>query len=402
MRLVSVLLRFVPPLRLAPLLCVLLCSAPAHALTATELALVVNVADPASVETAAYYRQQRDIPAANVIEVSFPHDRGALSREEFERVHAEVSGKLAPGIKALALAWTRPWRAGCMGITSAFAFGYDESFCSSTCGPTRPSRFFNNGRNAPEHAVMPRPAMLLAGESVEQVKDLIDRGVAADFSYPKGTVYLVRTEDAARNVRAQHFEATKAQIRGLAVEVVPVALATDKQDVMAYFTGAVRVPYLPSLKFLPGAPADHLTSVGGQLLDSSQMSALEWLSAGATGSYGTVVEPCNHLGKFPFPGVMLSFYAEGDTLIEAYWKSVAWPGEGVFIGEPLARPFGIRTVRDAQGWWVESHSAVGRNAVVEVAPSVIGPYRAVGVTMLPAGYSKQKLHVLSAPVVRVR
>jgi hypothetical protein len=27
-------------------------------------------------------------------------------------------------------------------------------------------------------------------------------------------------------------------------------------------------------------------------------------------------------------------------LIEAYWKSVAWPGQGIFIGEPLARPFG--------------------------------------------------------------
>jgi hypothetical protein len=24
-------------------------------------------------------------------------------------------------------------------------------------------------------------------------------------------------------------------------------------------------------------------------------------------------------------------YAEGDTLLEAHWKSLAWPGEGVFI-----------------------------------------------------------------------
>ena len=29
----------------------------------------------------------------------------------------------------------------------------------------------------------------------------------------------------------------------------------------------------------------------------------------------------------------------GDTLIEAYWKSVQQPGEGIFIGEPLARPW---------------------------------------------------------------
>jgi xylose isomerase len=32
-------------------------------------------------------------------------------------------------------------------------------------------------------------------------------------------------------------------------------------------------------------------------------------------------------------------YLSGDTAIEAYWKSVVWPGQGVFIGEPLARPY---------------------------------------------------------------
>ena len=32
-------------------------------------------------------------------------------------------------------------------------------------------------------------------------------------------------------------------------------------------------------------------------------------------------------------------YMRGETLIEAYWKSVAWPGQGLFIGEPLAAPF---------------------------------------------------------------
>lgn len=382
----------------------LFCAHAAHALGPGELALIVNVSDPASVEAAAYYRQQRDIPAANVIEVSFPHERGALSREEFERVYAEVGARLAPGIKAFALAWTRPWRAGCMSITSAFAFGYDESFCSSTCGPTRPSGYFNNGRNAPENAAMPRPAMLLAGESVEQVKRLIDRGVAADYSYPKGTVYLVRTEDAARNVRSVLFDETMAQVRGLQFASPRAAEAFGQQDVIGYFTGAVRVPALPTLGFLPGAPADHLTSVGGTLLDNTaQMSALEWLTAGATGSYGTVIEPCNHLQKFPHPGILMSLYAEGDTLIEAYWKSVAWPGEGVFIGEPLARPFGTRAVRDETGWWVESYSATGRRAVIEVARSVVGPYRAVQQLMLPAGFGRQRLKVdRGVGAVRVR
>ena len=69
------------------------------------------------------------------------------------------------------------------------------------------------------------------------------------------------------------------------------------------------------------------------------MSALRWLEAGATGSYGTVVEPCNLLGKFPNPGLVMESYAAGRTLLEAYWQSVQQPGEGIFIGEPLAAPF---------------------------------------------------------------
>jgi len=43
--------------------------------------------------------------------------------------------------------------------------------------------------------------------------------------------------------------------------------------------------------------------------------------------------------KFPRPDIVINRYLNGETLIEAYWKSVAWPGQGVFIGEPLARPF---------------------------------------------------------------
>jgi hypothetical protein len=52
-----------------------------------------------------------------------------------------------------------------------------------------------------------------------------------------------------------------------------------------------------------------------------------------------VSEPCNLPGKFPNPAVFLDHYRRGGTLLEAYWKSVAMPGQGLFIGEPLARPY---------------------------------------------------------------
>jgi uncharacterized protein (TIGR03790 family) len=375
----------------------------ARALDAGQVALLVNREDPASVEIADYYRQRRGIPDANVIELALPAGRDALTADEFNQVHAEARSRLPPGTRALVLAWTRPWRAGCMSITSAFAFGFDPRFCSTGCGQTSPSRYFNGGLSLSENLPMPLPAMMLAGESVAQVKRLIDRGIASDYSYPKGKVYLVRTEDASRNVRAVHYDLIAEHVPGLRIASPHAAQAKDLDDVLGYFTGAARVPLLDTLAFLPGAPADHLTSFGGQLLGNpSQMSALEWLKAGATASYGTVVEPCNHLSKFPHPGVLMHWYANGDTLIEAYWKSVATPGEGVFIGEPLARPFGSRVQRDDQGWWLEAHSGKERRVAIETAPSVVGPYRPVATVKLPAGHSRQKLPVGAAAAVRVR
>ena len=41
------------------------------------------------------------------------------------------------------------------------------------------------------------------------------------------------------------------------------------------------------------------------------MSALRWLEAGATGSFGAVVEPCNLVQKFPVPVVVALHYLAG-------------------------------------------------------------------------------------------
>ncbi len=115
--------------------------------------------------------------------------------------------------------------------------------------------------------------------------------------------------------------------------------STSKSDILFYFTGLSGVPAIETNTYRPGAVADHLTSYGGQVPTSWQMSVVEWLAAGATASYGTTVEPCNYLSKFPDPRVLLPHYYRGASVLEAYWKSVAAPGEGLFVGEPLARPY---------------------------------------------------------------
>jgi uncharacterized protein (TIGR03790 family) len=184
--------------------------------------------------------------------------------------------------------------------------------------------------------------MLLAGTTVADVRALIDRGVASDGTFPSGTAYLLSTSDRARNTRAARYDLVEKLGLPLRVQRLDADQLRDRQDVLFYFTGVGVVGGLETLHFLPGAVADHLTSSGGVLTGHEQMSALRWLEAGATGSYGTVAEPCNFPMKFPFPALLIARYMRGETLIEAYWKSVAWPGQGLFIGEPLAAPFRSR------------------------------------------------------------
>jgi hypothetical protein len=140
---------------------------------------------------------------------------------------------------------------------------------------------------------------------------------------------------------------------------------------------------------VPGAMADHLTSVGGRLTETAQMSSVRWLEAGATASYGTVVEPCNILSKFPHPAVAMWHYLEGDTILEAYWKSVARPGEGVFIGEPLAAPFAPQIIERGGQVTVKLFSPRSHMLSLQSAPSAIGPYRsAVKTYVLIPGYNE--------------
>jgi uncharacterized protein (TIGR03790 family) len=313
---------------------------PACALDRTQLAVIVNTQDPLSVQIGDYYAKRRGISFQNVIRVSFPPGRTGLYESEFEGIKAEVDRQARPNVQAYALTWAAPYRVACMSITSAFAFGFDRAFCAEGCKATRVSPYFNSPTRLPFTELKIRPTMAIAALSFAEAKALIDRGVAADGSRPAGTAYLVSTSDVARNVRSRWYGLVQRMFRNrLRVVRVNQDALLDKHDVLFYFTGKSSVDGLPTLRFLPGAIADHLTSAAGALTDSGQMSALRWLEAGATGSYGAVEEPCNFLQKFPHPAVVIGHYIEGETLIEAYWKSVNMPGQGIFIGEPLAMPF---------------------------------------------------------------
>jgi hypothetical protein len=188
-----------------------------------------------------------------------------------------------------------------------------------------------------------RISMMLTGLSLAHVKALIDRGVAADRTYPKGDFLCMVTSDILRNQRCSGYRP------GRSLKLVQGDTVT-RSSVLGYFQGLAVIPelsreYAPGNtefptgnRFLPGAWADNLTSAGA-IEGSGQTTVWQILAAGATGSYGTVEEPYALTGKFPDPTAFTDSYKSGDTLIEAAWKSVGYPYQGLFVGEPLANPW---------------------------------------------------------------
>lgn len=312
----------------------------AAAIGPAQLAVVVNDDEPNSVQIAALYSEAHQIPEKNIIHVRIANPQRRLSAQEFAPLRKQILGQLGPEIRAVLMVWTAPYAVECNAITAALTLGFDAAQCEKPCGPGKPSTYFDATAAAAEAEPRLLISMLMPSTSVPLAKALIARGTARQFRLPQAGAYYLNTSDRARSSRARFFPPTgRIAARELTIKNLNADVLENVKDVMIYQTGLARVTKLDTLGFLPGALADHLTSTGGDLLSDAQMSSLRWLEAGATASYGTVSEPCNYWQKFPQSSVLLKHYLTGDTAIEAYWKSVAWPAQGLFIGEPLAAPY---------------------------------------------------------------
>lgn len=312
-------------------------------LKAEDVAVIYNLQDPQSEEVARYYVQARQIPASHLIGATLPKPaKDSLSVAEFEALKAQIDAKLTQQ-QILLLVWRTPFAVQCNGLTSALTLGLDLNQCKKTCDPGRDSPFFNSPSMQPwtDHHI--RLSMLLPITTVVEAKALIDRGLLSEFALSDSQGFFLKTSDAARSKPREPFfpaDGLTVKSKKIVMHTLSADSVTRESGVMFYFTGRVKVDGLETNTYLPGAVGDHLTSTGGILHENQgQMPATRWLDAGLTGSYGTVSEPCNYWQKFPNPMVMMSHYLAGETLIEAYWKSIKWPMQGVLIGDPLAKPF---------------------------------------------------------------
>jgi uncharacterized protein (TIGR03790 family) len=314
-------------------------------LQAADIGVVINTDDLLSVQIGSYYISARRLKPKQVLRVKLPV-RSALTAEEFEGLREAIDQRFGSGTQALALAWAMPYAVSCNAITGALALGFDAEFCQRNCTPSRPSRYFNSASNKPlrDHGL--RLSMLLAARNFKDAKAMIDRGVASDGTLglrgrPPVSALMLATDDVPRRVRMPLYPPqTLLREFGVDVKHLPEAALQSTADIVMAITGSIKPSLMPRPDWVPGGLGDHLTSYGGDLFgEHGQDTVLHWLESGATASHGAVTEPCNHPQKFPHPQVLLMHYIQGSTAIEAYWKSVLWPQQSLFVGEPLAAPF---------------------------------------------------------------
>jgi uncharacterized protein (TIGR03790 family) len=379
-------------------------SVPRAGIQANEIAVLINDNDPQSVEVANYYQLKRGIPSQNMIHLRFngnPDNHG-IDAVDFAALKAQVDAAVGPNIQAFVISWTTPYRltarrfSGTVvaysnySITSAFAYGVDPNYLTSdSCGAMVADPYYNTNSTKPYTDYHVRPTMMLAGTSVANVKAMIDRSVQADGTFPLGDGWLLRTSDALRSVRYPDFQATALAWNRPGALVMNYTYSMDElngyNNVLFYMLGLGNLNYINTNTFTPGAVADTLTSTSGEILGiGGQTSILRFLEAGATASYGTQTEPCNYTQKFPQASVLVKNYFLGNTVLEAYTKSVQWPTQGVFVGDPLARPYGTKATLSNGTLTVTTTSLVpGTNYTLYSAPSATGPFSQIATVSVP-------------------
>jgi uncharacterized protein (TIGR03790 family) len=386
-------------------------SMPRSGILPSEIAVLINDNDPQSVEVANYYQEKRGIPSQNMIHLNFdqnkiypglPLNNYGIDPADFAALKAQADAAAGPNIQAFVLTWTKPYSIAAFNyytanysITSAFTFGIDADYlAANSCGNMPINPYYDSASTRPYSDYKIRPTMMLAGTSAANVKVMIDKAVMADRTLPRGNGWFVNTADAARSgPRSSDFRATvQAWNRPEALSMHyydhatngGINEVTNTKDILFYETGLARANGITSNTYLPGAVADHLTSSGGVLFGTDQMSVLRWLEAGLSASYGTVTEPCAYSAKFPQASVLVKNYFLGNTVNEAYLKSVQSPAQGVFVGDPLTRPFGTRAALISQRLTIATTIlAPGKNYVISAASSASGPFTQVAKVSAP-------------------
>jgi len=316
--------------------------------------VVINQNSPNSIELGNYYCERRQIPAENVVRITWNGGNTVWSAAEFQSVLLQPvlqtigSRSIRDQIDYVVLSMDIPFSIAAdpvnNGTTSALFYGIKSNTAPSSQMQT--NSYF--GSEAAFAAAKPAAAAsasflatMLTANSLAEAKTLIDQGVTSDGTFPRAHVYLAKSSDLTRRIRYTAFDNTifNTRLRGdYFILRTNLNSPYGLKGILGYQTGQVNFNILPET-FVPGAMADSLTSFGGIIFGpNDHTTALAFIGAGAAGSYGTVSEPTLNTDKFPTPQNYF-YQARGFSLAECYYQSLWVPHQGLIVAEPLAAPF---------------------------------------------------------------
>ncbi len=223
------------------------------------------------------------------------------------------------------------------------------------------------------------------GNTAAQVISGLQKGVASDGTRPWGAIYFEDNSDIRSTTRDWEWPATEAQLttRGMPwvyQDNTPGATPQNQSNVFGAVCGAATATLPNGSTQLPGSWADDLTSYGCDFSDTSQTKATMFITAGAVGTTGSVIEPYATAARFTNSSIY-TFIADGSTLGEAFAKSVASPDVQMPLGDMLAQPCAdvpkvAFTSAPANGGFVAGTITVSASA------ALINPHIATGVAEL--------------------
>ena len=327
--------------------------------------IVVNDESIDSQQVGVLYRQTRGIPERNICHVSISPrtnrvNSGLFQTSVVSRIHQHIADHgLSNQIDFIVLSKDIPYAARWSthsylqnGTTAVIFYGlkdFADPDCQIHAGTDNAyfqteRAFHRSDAYAGSNYYL---CTMLTARWLNLATALIARTRSADGTFPSGEIELFKSSDPYRNIRYRRFD--DLRFSSLFFTNFPLVKVAENQwnavfqntNLLGYCQGVSTSLWIYNHVYLPGAICDHFTSYGGSLFDAelqTQMSILDWIQAGASASYGTVVEPCSFLAKFPDPMVYFWQY-RGFNLAECYWMSVKNPYQGVFLGDPLMAPY---------------------------------------------------------------
>ena len=359
-----------------------------------NVAIIINQDSTNSIQLGNYYREKRNIPPQNVFRIYWPGGNVNWSLSDYNTVllnpflSALASRQLTNQIDYVVLSMDIPYRidgdnSGFSenGTTSALFYGFmadDGPPCNiATNSDNRYANSEDIFRQTPPISASSNSWLvtMITQSSLALAKQIIDQGILGDSTFPTNTVWLDKSDDIARNVR---FTAFDNAIFNTRLHGNYSMMRTNMViQVTNFYTGVINLPgptlgcqigaynyQIQTTPFIvPGGFADNLDSFSGEIFENSgETSILPFLTAGASGSYGTVIEPCNYLEKFPDPQDYF-FQSRGFSLAECYYMSLINPYQGLVVGEPLSAPF----AQPAAGSWTGLASNAVLNATTNLS-----------------------------------